>query len=246
MLREFVRRIFSRWFTAMSGPLSVPAAFAAAYASTPIARMFFGATAVACLVITAYWAWRAEHVEVLRLREALDPKLSIEFDGHRFPFVARTTLTGALVGMDGVVYVRVLPKCRAQVTNCHGVLMRVMRLDGSEWVPTAYSEAQTLIWSNHPDPADKLIRLDPDIEQFLDVFRISQFSGSIEVPLLGGRVPNNALGVFQNGGTFRFDVAVVGDQQARAVISLKVKTATEWDKAEIETFTLPPSLSARS
>jgi hypothetical protein len=44
----------------MSGPLSVPAAVAAALVSNSVARVVLACTAVACFIFSSYWIWRVE------------------------------------------------------------------------------------------------------------------------------------------------------------------------------------------
>jgi hypothetical protein len=236
MLRQFVRAIMARWFTAMSGPLTVPAAIMAAYASSDKAKVAFGLTALACLVFTAYWVWRAERLNVIALQGKLDPKLSLHFAPALEPFVSPTTLTDIPPGMNNVLYVRVLPRCNAQVDDCRGILVRVQKWEGGIWKRTAFDEVHDLAWSNHPSPSERLMTLYPNTDQYLDVFRIPQYSGKIEVPLVGGLIPNNAVEVFRSGGTFRFDIAVVGDGNARADISLKISTGPTWDAPTIEVY----------
>jgi len=234
MFKDFWRAIFARWFTAMSGPLSVPAAIASTLASNNAAKLVLGMTALACFVFTAFWVWRTERLKVIELEQRLDPKLTLQFVPENQPFVTRTRLGASWHGFDGAIYVRVVPKCNAQVTGCLGVLERVMKLQGSDWVPTAYREAHNLMWSNHSDPADRAIRLDRGIDQCLDVFFVDQSESQIHPTLVGGMIPNNAVDVFNGGGTFRFDVSVVGDGNAHASKSLKVTTGATWDALTVE------------
>jgi hypothetical protein len=40
------------------------------------------------------------------------------------------------------------------------------------------------MWSNHPNPSEKSIRLDPGMEQCLDVFFIAQAEGQLVTTLV--------------------------------------------------------------
>jgi hypothetical protein len=234
VIREFLRALTARWFITMSGPLGVPAAAVGAFLTTGASRVAFIAAALAALVFTAYWVWRGERLQVLALQRRLEPRLSLSFISGQEPFVARTTLNTSWPPLNDAVYVRVLARCNSQVDNCRGVLKRVLRLVDSEWRPTAYREPQSLIWANFPDPADRNIRIDGGIDQYLDVFVCSVAGGGIIRPTLVGMViPNHAVDVFKGGGTFQFDIAVAGDGNARAELSLRVSTGDKWDAFEV-------------
>jgi hypothetical protein len=59
-VRDYLRAFTARWFIAMSGPLSVPAAALAYWAENTTAKIVFGATAIGCFVFSSYWVWRIE------------------------------------------------------------------------------------------------------------------------------------------------------------------------------------------
>jgi hypothetical protein len=166
----------------MSGPVGVPlAALGALSSDAVLVRIGFAATSFACFFFTAYWIWSEERKKVIELQKRLNPKLSLHFE-PTYPFLATTT-----AGDVKLLYIRVLPKCDAQVTYCRGILDRVMKWENSQWQSTAYAEAQNLVWSNFPDPSDRLMRLDPGVEQMLDVLRIREAAGRgiIDVLLVG-------------------------------------------------------------
>src|SRR5882724_9395098 len=73
-LYGFLRAIFARWFTAMSGQLSVPAAIAAFFVPNDIAKLLLALTAIACFVFTAYCIWAAERQKVVDLQEKMNEK----------------------------------------------------------------------------------------------------------------------------------------------------------------------------
>lgn len=230
MIRKFLRALTARWFLTMSGPLGVPATAVAAFFTTGASQVAFIAAAVAAFVFTAYWVWRAEHLQVEALQERLEPRLSLSFVPGQEPFVAHAKLDTSWPPLNDVIYVRVLARCNSQVDNCRGVLNRVLKLVNGEWTPTAYREPQSLIWANFPEPKDRTVRLDGGIDQYLDVFRSGPITGSqIQPTLVGMAIPNHAVDVFKDGGTFRFDIAVVGDGNVRAELSLRVSKGAEWD-----------------
>lgn len=64
-LRAFFAAIWAHWFTAMSGPLSVPVAMAAFLVENQTAKILLGLTAFVCVWAATYRVWRAEHEKVL-------------------------------------------------------------------------------------------------------------------------------------------------------------------------------------
>jgi hypothetical protein len=53
-IRNFIGSLFSSWFVAMSGPLSVPLALAALFASDKTLQVILGLTAFVCLWAASY------------------------------------------------------------------------------------------------------------------------------------------------------------------------------------------------
>ena len=90
------------------------------------------------------------------------------------------------------------------------------------------------MWANYPDPADRQIRIDGGIDQYLDVFFVSEIDREIHPTLVGMVIPNHAIDVFAEVGIFRFDIAVAGDGNARAQLSLRVSTGDVWNDLEVE------------
>ena len=74
-LLDFVRAVWSEWFTAMSGPLSVPAAVAALWIENPTAKIILGLTAFVCVWAASYAVWKKEREKVL----AFEEKASLQF-----------------------------------------------------------------------------------------------------------------------------------------------------------------------
>jgi hypothetical protein len=234
MLREFWRAVFSSWATRMSGPASVPAAIAATYLSNSVAKALFGITAIGCILFTAYWVWRVQRLRVIELERALDPRLTLDFMPDLAPWVMRTELTHVSPPFNHALYVRVRVQSAMQIANCRGILKRVLKLKNGEWEPTSLCEPQDLIWSNYPAPADRLVRIDAGVDQCLDVCRILETNAIIQPTIVGFAMPNHSLRLFDSAGTYRFDVAVAGDGNARGEISISVKTGTTWDTPTIE------------
>lgn len=81
-IKAFLAAIAARWFTLMSGALSVPATFAAVLASTNTAKVAYGFTALICLFIASYWPWREERKKAISIQTKLDDigaKLSLAY-----------------------------------------------------------------------------------------------------------------------------------------------------------------------
>jgi hypothetical protein len=57
---EYLRAFTARWFVFMSGPLSVPAAIAAALVEGTAAKIALATTAIACFGFSSFWIWKIE------------------------------------------------------------------------------------------------------------------------------------------------------------------------------------------
>ena len=89
-LRAFGAAMFAHWFTAMSGPLSVPVALAAFFVENPTAKVLLGLTAFICVWAASYSMWKVERdranlaaQEVERLKSIV-PRLSATIEGIVF------------------------------------------------------------------------------------------------------------------------------------------------------------------
>jgi hypothetical protein len=68
-IRAFVSAMAAHWFTAMSGPLSVPAAALALWLDNQAAKALLGLTAFACIWAAAYAIWRHERERAVELED---------------------------------------------------------------------------------------------------------------------------------------------------------------------------------
>src|SRR5258707_12086011 len=76
---EYLKSIGARWFTVMSGPLSVPLAFAGLYVESAIAKILLFSAAAAGIIFSSFWIWKTEREKVIRSQnEAV--KLTREID----------------------------------------------------------------------------------------------------------------------------------------------------------------------
>lgn len=73
----FFRALFTEWGPAMSGPLSVPFAFIAAFWESTSGKLAFGAMAFVCVWYAAYKVWQLERKKVLGYEDALRPKIAL-------------------------------------------------------------------------------------------------------------------------------------------------------------------------
>ena len=55
----------------MSGPISVPAAIAAAYVENPTARILLALTAVVSFIFSSFWVWKIEREKRLAIEASL-------------------------------------------------------------------------------------------------------------------------------------------------------------------------------
>ena len=148
-----------------------------------------------------------------------------------------TELTHVHPPFNHALYVRVRARAGTQIANCRGILKRVLKLNNGEWEPTSLCEPQDLIWSNYPAPADRLIRIDGGVDQCLDVCRILEANAVIQPTIVGFTMPNHSLRLFDRAGTYRFDVAIAGDGNARAEISISLETGMTWDTPRLLSLT---------
>jgi hypothetical protein len=76
--KDYLRAFAARWFVVVSGPLSVPAAIAAAWVENPIARVLLALTASACFIFSSYWIWKIERENRIAA-DALGHELRADF-----------------------------------------------------------------------------------------------------------------------------------------------------------------------
>src|SRR5437016_3409994 len=69
-LPAYCRAMLRHFFTAMSGPLSVPLAVAAFWVENQTVKVLLGLTAFICVWAAAYWIWRPEREAVINLERA--------------------------------------------------------------------------------------------------------------------------------------------------------------------------------
>jgi hypothetical protein len=67
---SFLRAFGGRWFTAMSGPASVPFVVASLFVDPPILKVLFGVIALVCACFSSYWVWRTERIERLQIERS--------------------------------------------------------------------------------------------------------------------------------------------------------------------------------
>ena len=78
-LLNFVRALWSEWFTAMSGAISVPAALAALWLDNPTLRILAAITAVACFWAAAFRLWQRERIRAETAEEKSET-LTLQLD----------------------------------------------------------------------------------------------------------------------------------------------------------------------
>lgn len=86
--KSFLRAFGARWFTAMSGPLTVPFSVLALIVEARYQKILFGVLALSCAVFAAYWVWKVEREELIAKQTELDeeragrsrPDISVEIE----------------------------------------------------------------------------------------------------------------------------------------------------------------------
>jgi hypothetical protein len=67
--KAFLRAFGGKWFTGMSGPLTVPFALLALFVDQKYLKALFGILAVLCAGFSSYWVWKTER-ESVQARQA--------------------------------------------------------------------------------------------------------------------------------------------------------------------------------
>src|ERR1043165_2137205 len=92
--KAFLRAFGERWFTGMSGPLTVPFAFLALFVEGTYPKVLFGILAVLCAVVSSYLIWKRGREARYNAEKRLEPKLALIF-GEGPPFVDTIEATPA-------------------------------------------------------------------------------------------------------------------------------------------------------
>jgi hypothetical protein len=98
--RDFIHAYWPNWFALMSGGPSVPAAIAAFWVQSDVAKIALWATVAFCFVLSAFFIWRAERLKVIEFTERLKPKFQVAFDAEPVGIVDGIERTTVLVGVS--------------------------------------------------------------------------------------------------------------------------------------------------
>lgn len=143
------------------------------------------------------------------------------------------------------IFAHVLPRATEHLSNCNGYIDRIWIGTGRERRATTIQNPLTLKWAFRGfDPQD----ITPSIRLFLDVFHINERPtlNNFGIPEVGHiiqfevpeGIPNSAAHIFDNGGTFQFDLRIVGwsddGNYHEAVLSLGVRTdPLDWNSPDV-------------
>ncbi len=103
---NYLRSFGGRWFTAMSGPLSVPFAVSAVLVTNNSTKIALWITAMGCVLFASYWTWRVEREKVIGLEEKIARLLDEYSHALRLESIA-TEEVRQLDQSDAVVHRRI-------------------------------------------------------------------------------------------------------------------------------------------
>ncbi|MBI3936550.1 MAG: hypothetical protein HY323_06195 [Betaproteobacteria bacterium] len=205
----------------MSGAPSIPFTYWGIWQAPQNQKVIFLVLAVICFVLAAYFIWAKERNEVCNLEDKLDPKLKIKFD----PLVAAYMNPQIQPNGERTLHVRPLVVCSKRVTNCWGKLKALYKWKNEEWERINPRDTSEFHWANI---GAQQWPLDPNTEQYLEVLT---FSEKTNVPNLEVRyIPIADQNWYEPGCSYRVDIAVCGDDNAYAEISLEFRAGETWDK----------------
>lgn len=168
-------------------------------------------------VVAGYAVWKPLHLRLI-------PKL--EFGP------VRLTLTPTMDPNTHRLFIQVIVKCATQraLDSCTGQLLKVMELQGQDWVETAFDEVQDLLWSIADQ---RLAKLEPGVDRRLNIFSVENTNRQIAIStdrrllrMALERSPSRVL---------KFDIRVAADGDCRPeFLSLKVSFGEQWDDVKAE------------
>ena len=147
---DFARSFFGNWFAYMSGGPSVPVAIAALYVESNVAKILLWVTAVGCIVISAYFVWRAERITVIELKAKLASKIRLFINPHAKGVME---IPAALLSQPGIgikgKWIQFSVSCAtdAPLVDCEAWLASIERLDGEEIGKQLVEESVHCGWS---------------------------------------------------------------------------------------------------
>jgi hypothetical protein len=110
----FVRAFGSRWFSTMSGGLSVPLAAAGYHFTSDNLKLGFYFLALLCILVSSYSVWRIERLKVKELSIKLAPNISIQLNTNDI-ISTKTQLVRQIHNksphIEDVLYIRLKIKC---------------------------------------------------------------------------------------------------------------------------------------
>src|ERR1700690_3300592 len=72
-IRDFALAYWNNWFAIMSGGPSVPLAIATYFIQSDTAKTWLWATSGACIILSSFFVWRAEHERAEELETRANP-----------------------------------------------------------------------------------------------------------------------------------------------------------------------------
>jgi hypothetical protein len=224
---QFIRAFWPRWFSLMSGGLSVPLAIAAALVPDPHAQAALGGMAVVAFVSGAYAIWRAERQKVLRLETTMKPKLKCVFDHADSLCDLDTHFTNG--PRARYLRMRVETLNSGHVPGCAGRMVRVIAPSG---VVKAAGLSLPFAQAESPDAVNKHIH--DGIPEYLDIITILE-DGRVFIPVHKWNLPNaiNADKIFADLGDYALEIAVITAHAPTLLVNATFRWTGDWRTAAI-------------
>jgi hypothetical protein len=215
---DFIAAVIRQWQSLIWGETVIAAIFVAVYALSSPPKWVLGIWLVIAMLIACYFAWRVDHVRLMRKFDVneLQIKHAVSADRSRS------------------IWIQIIVNCLtdAPIENCHGHLLRVLHkfpadsgLDDSQWAETEMNESLKLNWSL----TDVSSRLIPGVPARLNVFSIHEFHIGFFQP----DVMPKPLYMFQamsQQGRYRFELRISGTDCEPIDVAVEAERGDVWDK----------------
>ena len=226
-LWEFIKAYVTTVSNVLTGSITVVSTFISIYASSNVAKIVFGGTAVLAFIASANELWQQQRKIVIELRNKLKPKIEISFNIFEqgcvisLPKYKAYRLKVANVGEE-------------RLTDCRGHLKSIT-------CGQRKYDAQSLIMpfspSELPESCSKtIVKGSPE---FLDLFTIFEWN---EIKIHCDKVPNgfDQQQFFGQPGQYIFDISVSSKEAPVAEYKLKMDWTGDWTYTDVRPAVTAP------
>jgi hypothetical protein len=168
--------------------------------------------------------------ELETARNALTPRLVVDFDPNGLNFIQATRLAGS--DHTNVVFIHVLARClSASVSNCRGFITSIAGWSNDQWVET-FNSRVSLFWEGHEEGPIALT-LYKDSPHYLDIAFVYETENFIRLVHPLAKLLDSMPKSFGPGDKIKIEVLVVGDDNTSASITLSLQSGSVWSMPRI-------------